>query len=443
MYECPNCAGNLKYDIPSQQLMCQHCGTKTDPYNYYKESDAEESTEYDVTVFRCPQCAGEILSTDETAATFCSFCGASTILDSRLSKEKKPSKIIPFTKTKMDCIFSYMAQAKKMPFVPDDLLDDKCVNSFRGIYMPYWSYDISQKGRITFQTTHTKTTSDYDIISDYTISGDLDAHYYGFSHDASSSFADSISEYMDPFDLRKARKFTPAFLSGFYADTYDIQQEKYERQAKKMAAENTFSDILRHARLKNMTLKPIYDDVEETHTVLDHAELNLFPVWFMSYRKKDRIAYATVNGQSGDVLADYPIDEKKFFKSSAIYSLVIFLLLNLFFTLRPIVTLVIAAVISLIAIILYITELSKIKKKELGHIPAKMMSGVTGSFLSIIVAILVIILNPVNDIYYYAAVIFCLCGIITTLLCTIRYYNMLSTRPLPQFETHKGGDDNA
>ena len=68
MYECPNCAGNLKFDISRQQLFCEYCGTQVDPYGYEKKRDAQEaeplSEEYEVTVFTCPQCGGEILSED-------------------------------------------------------------------------------------------------------------------------------------------------------------------------------------------------------------------------------------------------------------------------------------------------------------------------------------------------------------------------------------------
>ena len=81
MLSCPNCGGNLKFDIPSQQLSCEHCHTLFDPYDFDgKTSDAEESKtfdgDYEVTIFTCPQCGGEILSTDNAAAGFCSFCGA-------------------------------------------------------------------------------------------------------------------------------------------------------------------------------------------------------------------------------------------------------------------------------------------------------------------------------------------------------------------------------
>ena len=107
MYNCPNCSGNLSFDIASQQLKCDYCGTQLDPYEYQKTQDAEQSDVFGVTVFTCPQCGGEIMTTNVTAAGFCTYCGASTILDSRMSQEKRPAHIIPFTRTKEDCRKAY------------------------------------------------------------------------------------------------------------------------------------------------------------------------------------------------------------------------------------------------------------------------------------------------------------------------------------------------
>jgi len=105
MISCPNCGGNVKFDIPSQKLACDYCHELFDPYAFEsKTSDAEEGksyeSDYEVTIFTCPQCGGEILSTDNAAAGFCSFCGASTILYSRISHEHRPGFIIPFQKSK-------------------------------------------------------------------------------------------------------------------------------------------------------------------------------------------------------------------------------------------------------------------------------------------------------------------------------------------------------
>ena len=108
MYECPNCGGNLRYDIPSKMMACASCDSKFDPYEVSDKNGAQEQEEYEVTVFRCPQCGGEIYSTDNTAAGFCTFCGSSAVLESRLQKEHRPKYIIPFGQTKEQCKEAYM-----------------------------------------------------------------------------------------------------------------------------------------------------------------------------------------------------------------------------------------------------------------------------------------------------------------------------------------------
>lgn len=69
----------------------------------------------------------------------------------------------------------------------------------------------------------------------------------------------------------------------------------------------------------------------------------MYPVWFLSYRNGDRVAYATVNGQTGKVVADMPLDTRKYLLASLLLFLPIFLLLNLFLTLRPMVLMTICA----------------------------------------------------------------------------------------------------
>ena len=52
-------------------------------------------------------------------------------------------------------------------------------------------------------------------------------------------------------------------------------------------------------------------------------------------------------------------------------------------------------------------------------------------------------LKWVSDLFYYGAVIFVLASLMFTLVELIKYYNVLATRRLPQFDNYKGGNDNA
>ena len=100
------------------------------------------------------------------------------------------------------------------------------------------------------------------------------------------------------------------------------------------------------------------------NTVCAGIDNTMYPVWFMSYRNGDRVAYATVNGQTGKVVADMPVDGKRFLISSLILAVPIFILLNLFLTLRPTILLAICAILVLVSDWLYYSEIVDIRKRE-------------------------------------------------------------------------------
>lgn len=452
MFACPNCGGNLKFDISTQQLGCPQCQTQLDPYAFdHKETDAVESNEYDVTIFTCPQCGGEILSTDTSAAEFCTFCGASTILYSRLSKEKRPDYIIPFQKTKEDCKNAYSAIMKKAIFAPDELKNPRYIDGFRGIYIPYWAFYITQEGPFALKGSRTYRRGDFVYTDHYALQGEMDSYYKGLSYDASSSFDDDISQKIAPFDVKNMKQFTPAFLSGFYADTADVDAGLYQQEAEAIAYNKSIDTVYKQfPRIQVQTP----DSKNDLNTKTKAIDRTMFPVWFMSYRNGDRVAYATVNGQTGKVVTDLPIDTKKYLIGSLILAIPIFILLNLFFTLTPDLVLILSAILAAISMIFLGYELGQIKKRDNERIrqnsksnqqPApekRKTSGFLTGTLAIIIAIIILFINPVSDIYYYAGVIFSLAAIFITIKDIIHYYNIMATRRLPQFD-RTGGDDRA
>lgn len=464
MFSCPNCGGNVTFDIPSQQLACGFCHEHFDPYSFEdKTSDAGETVssegDYEVTVFTCPQCGGEILSTDNAAAGFCSFCGASTILYRRISRERRPNYVIPFKKTKEDCKQAYTALMKHAVFAPKELRDPKFIDSFRGIYMPYWAFYITQKGDMALPATREYRQGNYIIKDYYTLEGELDAYYKGISYDASSSFDDSISETLAPYDLKGMKAFTPAYLSGFYADTADVAPSVYQSDAEQISTEESVKKLRHESAFSGYSISEP-NAARALCTKTEYVDSTMLPVWFMSYRKNNRVAYVTVNGQTGKIAADIPIDPKKYLLGSFLLSIPLFVLL-LFFTLLPKTLAGVTIALAAFALILYAMEMAKIQKKESGsddrgklyrkrirpNVPPDTTDtgspiGYAAPVAAILICALVLILHPISDLCYYGAA---LAGLLAVGFCIrdmIRHYNLLSTRRLPQF-SKQGGDDRA
>lgn len=377
MYECPNCGGNLKFDIAGQQLCCAYCGTQADPYSVCKERDAEESVvpggdkgEYEVTVFTCPQCGGEILSEDTTAATFCSFCGASTILDSRISRTRRPGYILPFARTKEDCRAAYGKMMRRAFFAPKELKDENLLEKFRGIYMPYWVYSFEKEGGISFPGKKTRRRGDYLITDHYRLECQVEVKYSGMAYDASSAFSDSLSSAIAPFDLRQGKEFAPSFLSGFYADTSDVEKHVYLQEAEDIVVRHTANRLAKDSVCRKYHAGAMGDGQRIRNALCPDekkSELAMLPVWFLSYRNGDRVGYAVVNGQTGKAAADLPVDMKKYLTGSGILAVPLFLLLNLFLTITPGKILLIAALLALLCILISNRQMNHILARESGE----------------------------------------------------------------------------
>lgn len=130
--------------------------------------------------------------------------------------------------------------------------------------MPYWAFYISQKGPLSLNGKKTSRRGDYIITDHYALTGDLDAYYKGLSYDASSSFDDNISEELAPYNLKGMKAFTPAYLSGFYADTSDVDAKVYQGDAEYTASAETTERIASDGTFAGFTMDTIRP--EQLHT---------------------------------------------------------------------------------------------------------------------------------------------------------------------------------
>ena len=457
MIACPGCGANLRFDITSQKMHCEYCGGFYDPYAFDSmEKDAEKQKVFDSYVYLCPQCGAELITTDQTDATsFCPYCGGASLLFDKISQENRPDYIIPFQGTKEDCKKAYLAAARKQPLTGSRYKNAKLVDSFRGIYMPFWSYKVDQKGDACLPAEgDSRREGDYQITKQYTVHADMETSYEGFAHDASKAFEDEISECLAPYDIQGRKPFTPAFLSGFYADVADVSDGTYSWGAEEACAEETRKRLQADERIRRaQTAEKIsvrHFDGIEVPTVSAQSQRVFYPVWFMSYRSKDQITYATVNGQTGKVVADFPVSPLRFLTGALITAAIVFLLLNFVLTLKPGAALAVTSILLIIGMISASRRYKDlILKRAVDKDPNRMIrlekfqkTAKKLTVISCIAAFLVIVINPVYNIVFYTLCLIEAGLLFLTIHKTFRCQLELAKRRPPQFEK-KGGDDRA
>ena len=509
MFTCDNCGSTLRFDPKTQMLVCENCGASVSPQEYsrkeaihaeernlseeerayYQNPEAEAASDdgyepifhtkgeqkekkasdsWQAVLMTCPQCGGQLLTADDTAATFCSFCGASVLLESRVSKEKKPDLIIPFQKTKEDCAEAYRGMLKRAVFVPRDMKSDAQIERFRGIYMPYWIYSFSEEGEVVTTGEQTMQRGDTLITNHLRLRSKVKASFDGISYDASSSFSDNLSGAIAPFHYDDRKNFEAGYLSGFYADTADVDSSLYEGEAYREASKYTAQKIA-----QTPEYAAYHANVGELQNSVrlnkEKPKLAMYPVWFLASRNRagDRVSYAVVNGETGEIAADLPVDKKKLLIGTLILAVPIFLILNLLFTLKPAQALAITIILGLIGIVLANRKMNQIyrfenhlddrgyqsgqqdssggggkkKKTEKEKAPFRDKIGILWKPVAgIIAAIAVMIVNPVSDTAYYTIAIISMALVAWSFWDTLGLHNRLASRPLPQFEK-RGGEE--
>lgn len=569
MFKCKNCGSDMRFDPKQQKLVCQHCGAAVSPHEYKEEraihaeerklseeempyyeneetvhsdqsekspdfrstcQNQESSDTYRATLMTCPQCGGQLLTTDETAATFCSFCGSSVLLESRVSNEKRPDYIIPFQKSKDDCKEAYKKVLRKSLYAPSDMAEEEQIEHFRGIYMPYWVYSFEKKGVFQKRGDQARRRGDFIITRHYNLKSRVDASYDGLSFDASSSFSDNLSDAIAPFQFSESEPFETGYLSGFYADTNDVHSSVYKEDARELAKEHAANQLSRSYTYQKYNVDRA--SLRESFPLeAGEPKLAMYPVWFLACRNKagDRVSYAAVNGQTGKVAADLPIDRKKMLIGTLILAIPIFLLLNLMLTLTPGKALIVTIILGLIGMILANRQMNliycfenklddkgymslhdpwgkktrkrdsilssgeggalrsslvivisiiafvflgifdipfngiliflvmflliknfikpangkrnkKIKTAEKAAPVSDKMKILWKPILGIIASLIIVVLAPVSDLYYYGAAIVSMIFVTWSFWDILNLHNRLSTRPLPQFHT-RGGEE--
>ena len=368
MYSCPGCGGNLKYDISLGKLKCSYCDSAFLPTDKrLTQTIAEEGTMIEAKVFTCPQCGGEMYSTDVDATAFCSYCGASNVLETRLQGVDRPQKIIPFTVTKEDCRRIYKENVRKSLFAPGVFRDPESINRMRPLYVPYRLYDLDINGDASIRGSQSHLESAYRTVSECSLNCHLEESIQNLPFDASSAFDDTIAQQLAPFNMEDSQDFESQYLAGAYANIPDVDTEIYKKKTLRLAAVESLRRVSDDPAFSDYTLLPNEDGSgpEEHLPVTGIRETSaLFPVWFMSFRRGKRVCYAAVNGQTGKIFCDLPISLPKFFAGSILAAIPMFLLLNLFLTLRPMTGLLTAAVFALITAVLYSRSYSALMRRE-------------------------------------------------------------------------------
>ncbi|MBE6564578.1 MAG: hypothetical protein E7655_04845 [Ruminococcaceae bacterium] len=338
-YKCPNCGGSVEFDSGLQKMKCPYCDSEFDVESLksydaelQKESEAQNETlnweempsrEWDgeaegVRVYICESCGGEIVGEDTTAATSCPYCGNPVIMKGTLSGALKPDYVIPFQLDKEAAKAALKQHLKGKWLLPKVFKDENRIEEIKGIYVPFWLFDSDADARIRFKGTKVRHwvsgNYNYTETSYYSILRGGKLRFDNVPVDGSSKIADDLMESIEPFDFSKAVDFQTAYLSGYFADKYDVDAEASSVRAGERIRTSTAQAIASQVN-GYLSVIPEHTDIKLSQS---RAKYVLYPVWILNTDWKGEKYTFAMNGQTGKFVGNLPVDKGAYWRTFGI-----------------------------------------------------------------------------------------------------------------------------
>lgn len=325
-YSCPNCKAGLEFNPKSQKWKCNYCFSdfnEDEVDSIYKEKEVINPEPIgDLDSYKCTSCGAELIADDTTAATFCIYCKSHSIIKSRFSGEFKPKSVIPFKLEKKEAQEIYTKWINKKKFAPKEFKSKKEIEKITGVYIPFWLFDNDVKGMINGKGTKVHTWSDsnyrYTQTKHYSVLREATASYNGVPIDGLQKLDDSLMIGIEPYNYNELTDFSMKYMTGFMAEKYDVQVKDAAGVADKRVKQY-LSSRLNETITGYSSFTQNSKNVNITNMEYSYAML---PVYLLVNKYKDKKYEYIINGQTGKIIGDTPIDSASQIK----FALLIFII---------------------------------------------------------------------------------------------------------------------
>ena len=126
--------------------------------------------------------------------------------------------------------------------------------------------------------------------------------------DASTKMPDDHMDSIEPYNYEELKPFSTAYLPGFLADKFDVSADKSRERA--------------DARCLGSLKKALQGTVTGYATCFprgEHADIQrgkvhyaLLPVWLLNTKWQGKDFLFAMNGQTGKLVGDLPVDKGRF-----------------------------------------------------------------------------------------------------------------------------------
>ena len=332
-YQCPACGGPLHFASAEQKLVCDYCDSRFEVEEVealYRERQDKADAKADAAAaapkpavddavqelaqnagYICSSCGAELVSDGTVAVTTCPYCGNSAVAPGQLSGDFSPDLVIPFKLGRDDVMTALKEHYKDKILLPKSFVTGNHIDEVQGVYVPFWLYGARVDGEVCFDATNETVTEESDRT--VTTTDHYDAYRKGnisFKRvpvDGSSKMPDGHMDAIEPYDYRAFQPFSTAYLPGYMADKYDEDADTCQARAHSRM-QNSVSSELSASITGYNSVSTLSENIHIDYTAKHYA---LLPVWMLHTKWQGKDYLFAMNGQTGKLVGDLPVDKRK------------------------------------------------------------------------------------------------------------------------------------
>jgi hypothetical protein len=324
-FDCPQCGGESAYSVEDGGLTCTYCGYHEAPEKEAAGSDAEsfeftvETIERSVNGWgierkelQCKSCGSHITLPAGTLTTHCPFCNSNKVIQHRAPQDVlRPRFLLPFKVSEVSCHDIARSWLGNSWMVPKELRRVAAVDSFTPIYFPFWTFASVADASWRAQVGHKETKRDWsgkkrsEIVWRWE-SGHVRHRFSNLLIRGSDHVSLYLLGQIDNYDLDELVPYEPQYLAGMRAQAYEISLELAWEKARKRMREDTRVRCHNQTstdRVRNFSMQLDFQD-ESWRYILAPLYINIYHYYNEPYQ-------LLINGQTGEIAGQRPVDWRK------------------------------------------------------------------------------------------------------------------------------------
>ena len=327
--KCPQCGGVMTFHPDTGNMKCPYCDYEEEIVSntdeevcsaaeldfYQAEHTANKNWGVETKTVLCEACGAQSIYDALQTSGVCPFCGSNQVMEAQEEDTIAPGGVVPFQISDDQAAQFFHQWIKRKWFCPKLAKESAKPKSFKGIYLPYWTFDTQTSATYHGQygTRHVKRNSKGETkveIRWHSTSGSLTKFFDDELVLASQNHDAHILHGIEPFNTADNKAYKPEYVAGFVAERYSVGlTDAWERAKRSIHSklENLAADHIRnrHATMhvRGVSVKASFDDITYKYLLL--------PIWVSNFKYKNKVYQFMVNGQTGKVSGRIPISPVK------------------------------------------------------------------------------------------------------------------------------------